>query len=187
MTITRKDARQLLTESVKELASRNPINKISVTEIARNCSLSTSAFYYYFSDKYELISYVINREIDEQVSSMRMPIQEFLANLIDLMEGEQQFYSNILENTLMDYPNHAFFHEMLDTRIKKMIITNCMSIIPKEDLDMILQVYLAGITALMCSHVISHRMSRSDLLDAFVAAIPDRLKPYINTERKMYS
>lgn len=187
MTITRKDARQLLTESVKELASRNPINKISVTEIARNCSLSTSAFYYYFSDKYELVSYVINSEIDEQVKNGCMPIQEFLAHLLEMMESEQQFYSNILENTLVDYPNHSFFHEMLDTHIKNMIVTNCMSIVPEDGMDLTLQVYLSGITGLMCSHVLNHRMSQRELLNAFVAAIPDSLKPYINTKKRLLS
>jgi AcrR family transcriptional regulator len=67
MTILRKTPKQLLTESLKELASKNTINKICVTDIARNCSMSNSNFYHHFADKYELIAYIINNEIDEKI------------------------------------------------------------------------------------------------------------------------
>ena len=182
MAIIRKDARQLLTESVKELASKKTINKIAVTEIARNCSMSTSNFYYYFSDKYELVSYIINNEIDGRISHCKMSLTELLTQFLDLMEGNQQFYTNILENTLVEYPNHAFFHETLDLKIKEIIISNCMNSIPNDQLDLTLEVYLAGITATMCTHVISGRSSRRELMNAFITAIPDKLRPHINAE-----
>jgi hypothetical protein len=76
---------------------------------------------------------------------------------------------------------------MLDTHIKNMIVTNCMSIVPEDGMDLTLQVYLSGITGLMCSHVLNHRMSQRELLNAFVAAIPDSLKPYINTKKRLLS
>lgn len=181
MPIIRKDAKQLLTESVKELAAKKTINKICVTEIARNCSMSNSNFYHYFSDKYELISYVINNEIDDRISLEEMTLHELFTQLLDMMEGNQKFYSNILANTLIEYPHHAFFHETLDSKVKDLIVSNCMTIIPEDQMDLTLHVYLAGITAAMCSHVINHRKSRTDLMDAFMVAIPDTLRPYIST------
>ena len=181
MAITRKDAKQLLTESVRELAEKKTINKICVTEIARNCDMSTSNFYYYFSDKYELIAYVICSEIDERVSHTEMPIQDLLFEFIEMMDGSRNFYTNILASILMEYPNHLFFHEMLDSKIKDLIVTHCMNSRPSDQTDLILHVYLAGLTAAICSHVINHRKSRSDLMDAFITAIPDTLRPMINT------
>lgn len=182
MAIIRKDAKQLLTESVRELATKKTINKICVTEIARNCSMSNSNFYHHFRDKYELISYVIHNQIDDRINPEEMSLDELFNEFLDMMEDDQQFYANILANTLTEYPHHGFFHETLDSKVKDLIITNCMSIIPQNQLDLTLHVYLAGITAAMCSHIINHRKSRTDLMDAFMVAIPDSLRPYITTD-----
>ena len=115
--------------------------------------------------------------IDESV------VQEILqAAAMAPTAGNQQFYTNILENTLVEYPNHAFFHETLDPKIKEIIISNCMNSVPNDQLDLTLEVYLAGITATMCTHVISGRSSRRELMNAFITAIPDKLKPHINAE-----
>jgi AcrR family transcriptional regulator len=180
MTIKRKDARQLLTESVKELAAKKTINKICVAEIARNCSMSNSNFYHYFSDKYELISYVIGEEIDHRISDKVMTLNELFIEFLDMMEDNRQFYSNVLVTTLSEYPNHAFFHETLDTKVKNLIVSNCMSIIPGKKLDLTLNVYLAGITAIMCNHIIYQRGTRTELMDAFMVAVPASLRPYIS-------
>ena len=181
MPIERKDTKQLLTESVKQLAVKKTINKIHVAEITRNCSMSKSNFYHHFADKYELISYIINKAIDEKVPDSHMSLEEFISQILDILEEEASFYSNVLSNTLVDYPHHAFFHESLDSKMKNLIVRNCMTIVPDCELDLILHVYLAGVTAAMCSHVINHRKSRQDLMAAFVVAIPDSLRPYIHT------
>lgn len=182
MPVERKDTKQLLTESVKQLAVKKTINKIHVADITRNCSMSKSNFYHHFADKYELISYIINKAVDEKVPDKHMSLQEFISQVLDILEEEAQFYSNVLSNTLVDYPHHAFFHESLDSKIKEFIVRNCMTIKPDRQLDLILHVYLAGVTAAMCSHVINHRKSREELMNAFVIAIPDSLRPYIHTD-----
>ncbi len=182
MTILRKTPKQLLTESLKELASKNTINKICVTDIARNCSMSNSNFYHHFADKYELIAYIMNNEIDEKIGYEAMNLQTFVEQMLDILEADNAFYSNVLSNTLFEYPNHAFFHETLDPKIKDLIVTNCIVMSLDNKTDLLLHVYLAGITAAMCSHVINHRRSREDLMDAFMIAIPDKLLPYVRTE-----
>ncbi len=185
MPIERKDAKQLLTESVMELAEKKTINKIGVAEIARNCRMSNSNFYHHFSSKYELISYIINTAIDERIDFEPMSLQCLFSELLDILEEEPVFYTNVLSNTLVEYPNHAFFHEALDAKIKDLIITNCMYKKPDRHDDLILHVYLAGITAAMCSHLINHRLGREELMEAFIVAMPDRLRPLMHMKEMM--
>lgn len=51
----RKTTKEILAESLRELAQETNIERITVKEIADNCGYSTSTFYRQFKDKYELI------------------------------------------------------------------------------------------------------------------------------------
>lgn len=50
-------------ESLKELMSTKPFNKISVREITENCGLNRQTFYYHFQDIYELLEWTIEHDV----------------------------------------------------------------------------------------------------------------------------
>ena len=51
----RKATKEILAESLQELAQKKNIEKITVKEITDNCGFSTTTFYRLFHDKYDLI------------------------------------------------------------------------------------------------------------------------------------
>lgn len=53
----RKNAKDLLAESFRELAQTKNINKITIQEIVSNCGYSPATFYRQFQDKYDLIAW----------------------------------------------------------------------------------------------------------------------------------
>ena len=55
--IPKKSSKELLVESALEIISKYPVDKISVSDIARNCNVSTRTFYNHFKDKYDLIAW----------------------------------------------------------------------------------------------------------------------------------
>ncbi|NPD30401.1 TetR family transcriptional regulator [Eggerthellaceae bacterium zg-1084] len=55
--VRRQTTKDLLVASFLELAHEHPIDKITVTQIARNCGVSQPTFYHHFKDKYDLISW----------------------------------------------------------------------------------------------------------------------------------
>ena len=178
MSVERKETRDLLVESLRDLTASKTINKIYVAEIARNCSLSSSTFYHYFNDKYELISTVINEQIDKKLSEDDCDgIDHFFSCLFDVMDEDRVFYANVISNMEYDYPNHAFFHVTLDSKIRNIIVEKCMKEKPGGHTELLLQVYLAGITAALCSHTISRPRKKDDLMRAFVDTIPMTLQP----------
>lgn len=53
----RKTAKEILTESFREVAKTKPIDKITIQDIVDNCGYSPATFYRQFDDKYELIAW----------------------------------------------------------------------------------------------------------------------------------
>ena len=54
-----------LAKSLKELMANQPFEKLSVSDITNNCSLHRQTFYYHFEDKYELLDWIVYKELIE--------------------------------------------------------------------------------------------------------------------------
>ena len=54
--------RRTLAESLKELLERESIEKITVDEICEKAEISRRSFYRYFIDKYDVVSWIVDRE-----------------------------------------------------------------------------------------------------------------------------
>lgn len=67
--IPKKSSKELLIESAIELISLNSIEKVAVSDIARNCNVSTRTFYNHFQDKYDLINYAYIHMIEDYYNS----------------------------------------------------------------------------------------------------------------------
>lgn len=56
--VERLSIKQLLVDSILELASKTPFNKITVQQIVDNCGVSKRTFYNNFEDKYDLLAHM---------------------------------------------------------------------------------------------------------------------------------
>ncbi len=54
----RLSTKELLAESLLELSKAKPVDKITVSDIAKNCGVSRKTFYNAFLDKYDLIEWM---------------------------------------------------------------------------------------------------------------------------------
>ena len=59
--------KRLIAQSLKELSEEKPFDKISVGEIAARSNVNRQTFYYHFQDKYDLLGYIVQKEILEPV------------------------------------------------------------------------------------------------------------------------
>lgn len=95
MTVQGKNAIDtLLAESFKELALQHPIEKITIKEITDKAGVIRPTFYNHFQDKYELLEWIITKELLEPIGPLienRM-INEALVLLFTNIEKEKDFY-----------------------------------------------------------------------------------------------
>ena len=54
----RQSTKELLGESLRELAKRKPLNKITIANITDNCGMTQPTFYNHFRDKYDLMTWL---------------------------------------------------------------------------------------------------------------------------------
>ena len=92
-----------LAKSLKDLMSNQPFEKLSVSDITSNCDLHRQTFYYHFDDKYELLDWIVYKE---------------LITMVD----EKKFYLNALKidvNDMSKYINRLAYDQF-------MVVINCI-------------------------------------------------------------
>ena len=84
----------VLAESLKELATKKPIDKITIKEITDKAGVIRPTFYNHFQDKYELLEWIT-------VNELFAPVEPLLANgmfkeavtfTLTALEKEKSFY-----------------------------------------------------------------------------------------------
>lgn len=81
--------KQVIGASVEKLLADKPFSAVSVEDICRNAGISRRTFYRYFTDKYEVITWIFEREYDQ----FRNPAVED-----DVYNGIQQFCYVLYDN-----------------------------------------------------------------------------------------
>lgn len=66
--IERPSAKDILAESLLQLGKKNPISRITVDMIAKNCGYSRKTFYNNFPGKYELAYWIFERTANGIIS-----------------------------------------------------------------------------------------------------------------------
>lgn len=66
----RKTAKEILAESLKELAAVRNIEKITIKDITDNCGYSPATFYRQFHDKYDLIAWDYSEQMAQIIGKI---------------------------------------------------------------------------------------------------------------------
>ncbi len=86
----------LLAESFKEIASVKPIEKITIKEITDKAGVIRPTFYNHFQDKYELLEWIVRRElmdgVREGIASGKF--RDSIVEALTKMTEEKSFYTN---------------------------------------------------------------------------------------------
>ena len=111
--------KQAIIDSTKKLASEKPFQKISVIEIARRCGINRNTFYYYFTDKYDVIQAVFDREIRPLLDQpqCRDSLAQSVSALCAHMKEERSFYSRVLGDN-----SQRSFRELLVRYFKSLLL-----------------------------------------------------------------
>lgn len=77
-----------IADALKELQHKKPLDKISVGEIARAADVNRSTFYYYFSDKYRLVEWIIEEDISGKFHVVAP--EQWMGNVLILLQVIQR-------------------------------------------------------------------------------------------------
>lgn len=89
----------LLAESFKELVCQQPIEKITIKEITDKAGVIRPTFYNHFQDKYELLEWIIKKQILEPARPLILAgmVDEALVLVFTTLEKEKEFYAKAVK------------------------------------------------------------------------------------------
>lgn len=111
----------LLAESFKELACQQPIEKITIKEITDKAGVIRPTFYNHFQDKYELLEWIIKRQILEPIRPLIFAemVDEALLLMFTTLEKEKDFYGRAVrlegQNSFESIVKKCILETLLET------------------------------------------------------------------------
>lgn len=119
-------ARTAIIDTFKDLMSKQPIDKITVTEICARSYVNRHTFYYYFTDIMDIFKYIIYEELSEKISHNKtFDTWEagFLATM-DYLKRNSKIILNIYHSSF--WPEANIFLSEMSNRLVGGVVKECV-------------------------------------------------------------
>lgn len=95
------ETKEILANTLFDLLERKPFPKISVSELCENSMIVRSTFYLHFQDKYELLSYCLDRISMELEALMKThETKDFFIVFLTECEKKERVFYNLFETEI---------------------------------------------------------------------------------------
>ncbi len=180
--VHRITTKELLGESLRELANRRSLDKITVKEIAQNCGITSATFYNHFKDKYELIAWILNRQMEEIYSGYaegNNSWKQTIINMVNVIYHDRVFYKNAFANTSGQnsfiVSTHSHSIGLLIDIVRERAGSNF-----NEELTFFVEFYLRATSVTIMEWILAGcDIPPACLAEYFYQAIPAALQPYL--------
>ena len=120
MTEEKKDVEQALAQSLKEQVQKMPFEKITIKKIADGAGVIRVTFYNHFQDKYDLLGYIVQKEILEPVGILLKNdmYKEALTLIFTNLKKDSAFYEKAVriegQNSFEEITEECIYKLLLD-------------------------------------------------------------------------
>lgn len=108
--------KQLIATTLKSLARKKPLDRISISEIVDTVSINRQTFYYHFADKQELVCWIFDTDINSLSSKNQN--DSLVDEVSEYIYSEMDFYKDALtsecQNNLRDHIYATMFRRLID-------------------------------------------------------------------------
>lgn len=141
-------AKTALINTLTDLLHKKSFQKISVNELCETASVSRSAFYANFEDKYHLFSCCLEEHVDELNALMENHSPEvFLTVVLDFFQQEKRFFYNIFGADLDEEVAeklYQFFEKHLTTILQEKAK---QGLVLPGPIEVVTSFYIGGLTS----------------------------------------
>ena len=180
--IYRKTTKEILGESLHELAHNKNVDKITIREITENCEMSPGTFYHHFHDKCELIAWIYNYQMEDIFLDFCAGTEDWRQTLVDMitiLDNDRSFYMNALKNTVGQNSFFQATHERSIELLTDMIKSN-RDLNTDDEVIFDAKFYLRGISFTILDWFFScSDLTVEQLTDYLYRAMPEKLKPFL--------
>ena len=183
LTMKRKTAKEILTDSFQELAAEKSIDKITIQEIVDNCGYSPATFYRHFKDKYDLIAWEHTRAIAKIVDKTVADDYQWKQTLYDgarLYNENKEYLVNLLQHTSGHDSFMQYMTEINCAALEKYILSVKGDQKLTHDEMMYVKLYCYGLVGLACEWMLGQiDATLEEIAEVYERSIPEPLKKYL--------
>lgn len=148
---TSEFSKAMIAQGMKDLLKKQPLESISIGDLARQCQISRSTIYYHFKDKYDIVSWIFHSEIQAVVRTDKR-VGTWTENLLEMclyLQRNREFYIRVLRDI-----GQNSFTECLISFCKEVILhlfqeSQADRVLTQKQIQTITDVYAYGIVGLI--------------------------------------
>lgn len=175
-----KETKYIFAESIKELMEKQPLDKITVTDIVKRSGMTRQTFYRNFQDKYDLVNWYFERLADKSFRQIgnSSTLREGLIKKFSFLLNDRTFFMQAFQSK--DYNNVEHYDYQCIYEFYSSIIKKKIGMIP-DDVDFLLKMYCHGsITMTVEWAVGGMKESPENMADLLIAALPVKLEKLLS-------
>ena len=181
----RKNAKEILAESFKELAATRDIEKITIKEITDNCGYSPATFYRQFKDKYDLIAWDYSGQVEQNIGKIGSDGHTWKQALLVSAKYNIQHKDYLLN--LFKHTSGIYSFEQYMTDINVRFITEYLkklSVQMDEVIMRVLETYCHGTVKITIDRLIGKfDAAPEDMARIYELSIPEVLRQNLEPEK----
>ena len=177
-----QDTKEKIMESFRELARNNPIDKITVKQIAEKSGVTTQTFYNHFADKYDLVAWAYKERLDrifDLYKKGKIDWKGFLFEYIGSYRKNSRYILNAFKNThghdsyAVNSADYLYIKMLKELKEKRKL-----DVVPKE-ISMICLMYVYGVTNIIAKWLMDGAvLTDEQMVNILYEGLPGKLRNY---------
>lgn len=92
--------KEKLAEAFKTVVCRKSFAKTTIADITKECGMTRENFYYHFRDKYDILSWVCQRQLVDHIpeKGSKKTMEEFIIFMVKKINADYKFYRTVIRD-----------------------------------------------------------------------------------------
>lgn len=158
------NTKERIAQALKTLSGRKSFRKITINDIAAECGMTRENFYYHFRDKYDIVNWIILKEIIDPISKTEN-FESWLRELIFAIDKDRGTYKRLVGEVGRDMVKEILY-PMMERRIHELIDLSLDSSVwnmRKEKVDFATSYFTNAFMEFVFYHTIDHEILDPEL------------------------
>lgn len=146
-----QQTRKLILETFIDELNQEPLNKITVTALCKECKINRNTFYYYFDDIYGVLTEIFEEHVKQVVLEMdeTESFEESFSKAISFVLNNKKLVNHVYYSLKKDELESYLYR--ISSEVVKRYITNQASMmeVRKDDMDLLCNFYSCALTEMI--------------------------------------
>lgn len=169
-----------IAQSFKELLTKKSFQKITISDIAKECGMTRENFYYHFHDKYDIIRFILEKDLLEPASKIS-DFREWIGQIIFLAKKDRMTYVKIIREVGRT-TIHDNFYPIMRERVKACVTEYTDSSVwnmRKEKISFATAFFTDAFIEFIFRSILDNEMAEMDLFNYNLEFLMSNFLPFV--------